>query len=96
MNLKWVSDQTLILKTQDISKILAVLVMVEIWALPIMFGIPITSIYIVSCLETLPEAPITSGTNSVLTLCSVLIALAKSIYLLTSHFPYLQYYDLEV
>ena len=83
MNLKWVSDQTLIswsyrLKTSP--KILAVLVMVEIWALPLMFWIPITPIYALSCLETLPKAPITSGTISVLTLCSVLITSAKSIY----------------
>ena len=57
--------------------------MVEIRALPIMFGIPITSVYVLSYLEALPKAPITSAAISILTLCSVLIALAKSIYLLT-------------
>ena len=42
-----------------------------------------------SHLETLPKAPITSRTISVLTLCSALITLARSIYLLTFSFPLL-------
>ena len=46
-----------------------------------MFEIPITSIYVLSRLEILSKAPITSGAISVLTLCHVPI-------------PYLQYYDL--
>ena len=46
-----------------------------------MFEIPITSIHVLSRLETLSKAPITSGAISVLTLCHV-------------PFPYLQYYDL--
>ena len=63
-----------------------VLVTVEIWALPIMFGASIRSILVFICLETLPKAPITWVTVSVLTLCSVLIAPVNSIHLLTFSF----------
>ena len=68
------------------NNIISLLVMGEIWALPIIFGIPITSIYVLSCLKTLPKVSITSGTIYVLTLCSVLITLARCIYLLTFSF----------
>ena len=47
------------------------------------------SMYVFSRLETLPKAPVKSGTISVLTLYSVLITLAKSIYLLTFSFSLL-------
>ena len=50
-------------------KILAVLVMVEIWAILIMSGIPVTSIYVFSCLETLPTAPIINETSYVFMFC---------------------------
>ena len=43
--------------------------------------------YVFSCSETLPKTPITNGTISFLTLSSVLIMPAKSIYLLTFSFP---------
>ena len=60
--------------------------MVEIWVPPTTFGIPITSIFAFNCLETAPKASITSGTISALTLFSVLITLAKYVYLLTFSF----------
>ena len=65
---------------------MAVFVMVKTWALSIMLGLPITSMYVFSCLETLPKTPITNGITFVLTLSSVLITLAKSVYLLTFSF----------
>ena len=77
MSLRLNPDLTYRLKTS--LKILALLAMVEIWALVIMFGIRITSMYVFSQLETLPKAPVISG----------IITLAKSIYLLTYSFPYL-------
>ena len=55
-----------------------------------MFGIPITSMYVFSCLQTLTKTPITNGIISVLTLSSVLITLAKSIYFLTFSFSLLK------
>ena len=85
MNLKWVSDQTVILETQDIfqnSSSGDLSTTNHVWNtnnINICFEL----------LETLPKAPITSGIIFVLTLCSVLIALAKSIYLLAFSFSLL-------
>ena len=89
MNVKLVSDQTLILEAQYISqndgsvrngKDLSTID--HVWIL-------ITSIYVFSCLQTLTKTPITNGIIYVLTLSSVLITLDKPIYLLSFSFPLL-------
>ena len=63
-----------------------VLVIVEIWALSIMFGVSVRWILVFICLKMLPKVPITRVTVSVLTLCSVLIVPVNFIHLLTFSF----------